>query len=184
MFDCDLAVRAKTDTVWELTAPLTWTGKLGDTFTVPAGYLTDFATVPRFLHWLISPYGGYTRAAVLHDFLITDRINHPDPALRVTSRDTDNIFRVVMADLGVPWVRRWTMWAAVRAASLGNPRRANGRAFHRDAPKVLAIAVAVVPVILPGVIGVLISLGFVRVITAFRKPEHPTTTAGTSGCDT
>jgi Protein of unknown function (DUF1353) len=173
VFDCELSIRAKTATTWELTAPLTWTGRLGDVFTVPVGYVTDFASVPRPLHWLISPYGAYTRAAVVHDYLITDRINHPDPALRVTSMDTDNIFRVIMADLGVPWAKRWTMWAAVRAASLGNPRRAYGRQFLRDAPRVLAIGLAAVPVIAPGVIGVLLSLGMVRLVTWIRSPEPP-----------
>lgn len=169
MFDIELSLRAKTATTWELTEPLTWTGSRGDTFIVPAGYVTDLATVPRFLHWLALPYGPYTRAAVLHDWLIDTRINHDDPALRVTSRDTDGIFRRVMQDLGTPWAKRWTMWAAVRAAALFNPKRAYGRAFHRDAVRVLAIALLAAPAILPGVIGVLISLTIVRIVTIFRR---------------
>lgn len=168
-FDSDLAIKAKTDVTWVLTAPLKWTGTRNETFIVPTAFETDFASVPRFLHWLISPYGAYTRAAVLHDWLIVERINHPDPALRVTSRDVDGIFRKIMAELGVGWVKRWTMWAAVRAGAACNPRRAYGRGFLRDLPKVLGIALLAGPVILPGVLGVLISLTVVRLINLVRR---------------
>lgn len=132
---------------------------------MPPGFITDFATVPRILHWLTLPYGAYTRAAVLHDWLIVSEI----PAERVTSRDTDGIFRRVMQDLGVPWAKRWVMWAAVRAASLTSPHRAYGRDFHKDAPKVFGMLILSAPVILPGVVGVLLSLSLVRIVTAFRR---------------
>lgn len=168
-FDRDLALRALSATTWVLTEPLTWTGPLGDTFTVPAGFITDLATVPRFLHWLTLPYGAYTRAAVLHDWLIVERINHPDPELRVSSRDTDGIFRRVMAELGVGWVKRWSMWSAVRVGALFNRRRAPGRDFRADAPKVLGIALLAAPVVLPGAAGVLLSLGMARAVGVFQR---------------
>jgi hypothetical protein len=168
-FDSDLSVIGRTATAWTLTSPLIWTGSQGDTFTVPVGFVTDFATVPRFLHWLVLPYGAYTRAAVLHDYLIEERINHPDPDMRVPSRDVDGIFRKVMEELGVPWTKRWTMWAAVRAASLFNSRRARGRQFVRDLPKVAGMALLTSPVILPGVVGVLLSLGAVRVVNTVQR---------------
>jgi hypothetical protein len=168
-FDTELSIRAKTARTWELISPLIWTGTQLDIFMVPAAFVTDLASVPRCLHWLILPYGAYTRAAVLHDWLITERINHSDPALRVTSRDVDGIFRRVMQDLEVSWAERWTMWAAVRAGAALNPRRAPGRAFHRDLPKVLAIALAAGPIVSFGVVGVLISLSLVRIVKLFRR---------------
>lgn len=178
-FDLELAIREAGTGTWVLTEPLTWTGTQGDTFIVPAGFVTDFATVPRFLHWLISPYGAYTRAAVLHDWLLVELAtwsrHHPlhgretwdtsrPPA---NSRDTDGIFRTVMRDLGVPWAKRWIMWAAVRAAALFNPRRAYGRDFHKDAGRVLGMLLLVLAtVVIPlAAVAVLIALGFVRVIT-------------------
>jgi uncharacterized membrane protein (DUF2068 family) len=180
-FDSELSIRAVGPTTWSLLAPLIWTGTKGDTFVVPVGYTTDFASVPRFLHWLVLPYGPYTRAAVLHDYLITDRINNPDPTLRVASRDVDGIFRRVMEELGVSWAKRWTMWAAVRAAALFNPRRAPGRQFLADAPRVVGMAVLAIPLILPGAVGVLISLGLVRIVNAILRavaPQHPAEVAG------
>jgi hypothetical protein len=183
MFDSELSIRGAGPRTWELTMPLIWTGTKGDTFVVPTGFVTDFASVPRFLHWLVSPYGAYTRAAVLHDWLLVslaewdklhplhgrETYNHSEPP--ANSRDADGIFRRIMHDLGVPWSTRWLMWAAVRAAALFNPRRAYGRQFAKDAPKVLAVALLAIPVALPGALGVIVSLGLARVLAPF--PARP-----------
>lgn len=174
-FDSELSIQAATPTTWRLLAPLIWTGTRGDTFTVPVGFETDFATVPRFLHWLVSPYGAYTRAAVLHDWLLVELARWTDETRNggargwlppANSRDTDGIFRRVMEDLGVPWPKRWTMWAAVRVAALFNSRRAYGRYFLRDAPRVLAIGLPAFPLIVWGAVGVLISLSLTRIVSS------------------
>ena len=36
---------------------------------IPAGYLTDGASVPKMLQLLLPPWGSYGQAAVLHDYL-------------------------------------------------------------------------------------------------------------------
>ena len=181
MFDSELSIEAASPTTWRLTRALVWTGER-DTFSVPAGFVTDFATSPRFLHWLVLPYGPYTRAAVLHDFLLTQLAewqrrgpggeagaSASDPL--ADSRDTDGVFRRAMRDLGTPWAKRWMMWAAVRAASCFNPDRAYGRAFLKDSPKVLGVLLAIsvgslgtIPV---AAAAVLLALGFIRLFTAF-----------------
>lgn len=172
-FDSDLAVKEHGRSTWALLAPLIWTGTKGDTFSVPVGFVTDFATVPRFLVWKMLPYGPYTRAAVLHDWLLGGlaewSLNHQHDSSRMyppaNSRDCDGIFRRVMEDLGVPWMTRWQMWAAVRVGALFNSRRAYGRNFTADAPRVIGILLITAPVLLPGAIGVLISLGLARPFT-------------------
>jgi hypothetical protein len=169
-FDSELSLRAVSATTWSLLAPLVWTGTKGDTFVVGVGFETDFATVPRFLHWLVSPYGPYTRAAVLHDWLLIElatwSAEHRHDSAQMyppaNSRDCDGIFRRVMEDLGTPWAKRWVMWAAVRVAAAFNSRRAYGRDFGKDVAKVLLIFVVAAPIILPGAIGVLISLALAR----------------------
>jgi hypothetical protein len=168
-FDSELSIQGDGPTTWRLLAPLIWTGTQGDTFRVPLGFVTDFATVPRFVHWVVLPYGPYTRAAVVHDYLIDERINNPVPELRVTSRDTDGIFRRIMQDLGVPWTKRWLMWTAVRWGALFNSRRAYGRDFGKDAPRVLAMSVLALPVLLPGVIGVVVSLSLEKITTLANR---------------
>jgi hypothetical protein len=186
-FGSELAVRAVSATTWRLTEPLVWTGTKGDTFTVPAGFVTDFATIPRFLHWLVSPYGPYTRAAVLHDWLLVELANwsqnwaardEPYPGNPIganlppaDSRDADGIFRRVMQDLGVSWAKRWTMWAAVRLAACFSSRRAYGRNFGADAARVLTVAVLAIPIALPGAVGVLISLALARPFAGSKTPS-------------
>lgn len=178
-FDSELHIVAAGPRTWALTAPLAWNGTQGDTFTVPIGFVTDFASVPRFLHWLVSTYGAYTRAAVLHDWLLTELAKWQsvwdsggkmplwDPP--ANSRDCDGIFRRVMEDLGVDWATRWAMWTAVRWASLFNPRRAYGRAIGKDLPAMLGMSALVLPFALPGAVGVLISLGTIRAITMLAR---------------
>jgi hypothetical protein len=95
---------------WHLREPIEYRGA-SQPFTVPAEFRTDLASVPRPLVWLLPRYGAYTRSAILHDFLC----RHPELLSRA---DADGIFRRSMRELGVPFLRRWLMWAAVRAGSL------------------------------------------------------------------
>ena len=45
-------------------------GSTNDRITVPRGFVTDFASIPKALWSLgLSPYGQYSRAAVIHDYL-------------------------------------------------------------------------------------------------------------------
>lgn len=187
-FDTELSLQAAGPTTWRLTSPLIWTGTEGDTFTVPIGFITDFATVPRFLHWLVLPYGAYTRAAVLHDWLLTElaawRQAAPGPegwedgsAQRwlssrppADSSDTDGIFRRAMEDLGVPWGKRWIMWTAVRWASLFNADRRYGRRIAADLPRMIGMSALALPVMLTGAAGVLVSLGLVRIVNIISSP--------------
>ena len=83
-------------------------------FVVPAGFRTDFASVPRVVTWLVPRFGAYTLAAILHDWLVTEGLRTGV----VTSRQADGIFRRVMRESGVPVLRRWLMWAGVRWGAL------------------------------------------------------------------
>lgn len=85
-----------------------------DTFVVPAGFVTDFASVPRPVIWLIPTYGVYTPAAILHDHLCVEA-RGDDPLL--SRADADGLFRRSLRELGVSGPKRWTMWAGVRAGS-------------------------------------------------------------------
>lgn len=195
-FDSDLAIRGTGPTTWGLLAPLIWTGTKGDQFAVPVGFETDFATVPRFLAWKVLPYGPYTRAAVLHDWLLQKLAewmrDHPDlasgravyastdPLTGVTeiagppanSRDCDGIFRLAMKDLGTPWLTRWQMWAAVRLAACFNHRRAYGRQFWRDAPAVFGMLLVSFPFVILGAAGVLISLALAWPFDRLQRPAR------------
>lgn len=76
--------------------------------TVPAGFVTDFASVPRIFWSVLPPYGQYTGASVIHDWLYrTGGMNS-----HYTRIQCDNIFLEGMVVLGVPkWKRNVMHWA-------------------------------------------------------------------------
>jgi len=95
---------------WELLEGLIYEGN-ADTFYVPEGFVTDFASVPRFASWLIPTYGLYTPASILHDYLWRN------PGI-VNHADMDGILRRTLREAGVSLPKRWMMWTAVRAGSM------------------------------------------------------------------
>jgi Protein of unknown function (DUF1353) len=126
---------------WKMSTPLTWTGSFGGKageLRVPASidkpFETDLASVPRWLTWLLPRYGKYTKAAVLHDYLCQNfraaRVVAAFPDAQSADADTallldlkdrsdaDEVFRLAMGELGVPWARRWVMWSAVNWATI------------------------------------------------------------------
>ena len=109
--DGKIVVEEISDERWALVEPVTYEGNI-DTFVVPAGFDTDFASVPRVFVWLLPRYGKYTKAAILHDWLCA-RVREGS----FDRADADGLFRRSMRELGVPFVRRWLMWAAVRWGS-------------------------------------------------------------------
>ncbi|MCZ2815104.1 DUF1353 domain-containing protein [Modestobacter sp. VKM Ac-2984] len=153
-----LTVRRATDTSWEVLAPLVYRGDR-DTFVVPSGFRTDFASVPRVVVWLFPRSGRYTPAAVLHDWL-TD-VGVPTGVL--SARDADGVFRRVMRELGVPPLRRWLMWCGVRWGALANPVRRAG--WWLDAPRVLALSVVAAPFVVPPAAVIAVAL------TVYRAAE-------------
>jgi hypothetical protein len=95
------------DGKWILTAPLSYQSDVARcTITVPAGFQTDLASVPRLpLVFLLA--GDCAReAAVVHDFLYGTHL--------VDRATADAVLREASALTGVPAWRRWLMWAGVR----------------------------------------------------------------------
>ena len=73
---------------------------------VPAGFVTDYASVPRFLWSIFPPHGAARLASVVHDYLYS---------LRECPRAiADAVFLVAMKTSGVVAWRRWAMYLAVR----------------------------------------------------------------------
>ena len=68
--------------------------------------------MPGLFTWLVPRYGRFTKAAILHDFLCDEAKEG-----RFIRSQADGIFRRVMRELGVGFIRRWVMWAAVRLGS-------------------------------------------------------------------
>jgi len=95
--------------LFELQQSLTFTYGVnggGWTYTVPKGFVTDFASIPRIFWMVFPPIGKYARAAVIHDYLYR---------LKGCSRFTaDAVFREAMYQLCVPVWKRILIYYAVR----------------------------------------------------------------------
>lgn len=75
---------------------------------VPAGFVTDFASIPRALWSLLPPTGKYGRAAVIHDLL------YRTPGL-ATRGEADRVLLEAAKVCGCGWLVCSTIYAGVRA---------------------------------------------------------------------
>ena len=94
---------------WTLLEPFTYHigfKDSGNSITVPAGFVTDFASVPNPLRGFIPQWGIYGKAAVLHDYIY---LTHD-----LTRLEADNLFLEAMVALNTPRWQRTVMFLAVR----------------------------------------------------------------------
>jgi hypothetical protein len=78
----------------------------GVPFTIPAGFKTDLASVPEFLHFFCKEYGKHNRSAILHDILYAAELLPRGLA--------DEIFKAALINGGVPKMKAGYMFWAVR----------------------------------------------------------------------
>ena len=149
--DSRVVVEQVDDTNWITRDELSYVGK-DQTFHVPSGSPTDFASVPRVFVWFLPRYGRYTKAAILHDHLWRDLATKGD----ISWVDADALFRRAMRDLGVPFLRRWLMWSAVRWAALLKPKGMHG--WWKEAWRVVLLTVVAAPIVLPPAVAIVVSL--------------------------
>ncbi len=131
--------------VWRLDEPLTYeVGALGSglMIEVPAGFVTDGASIPPPLRGLLPPWGRYSRAAIVHDYLLRVLAERgaidphgclsiafagwhmagiPDADIPTLNQDArrwaDHIFHEAMIAAGVPRPLAALLWAGVRIGS-------------------------------------------------------------------
>lgn len=99
---------------WRLITELLWASFDGQRrVRVPAGFVTDFASVPKVFWNVLPPTGSYGKAAVLHDYMYqTGQWTPEGPSC--SRSDADSVLRAAMDDLGVGWWTKWTIYSAVR----------------------------------------------------------------------
>lgn len=78
----------------------------GHEITVPAEFITNFASVPRIFWSIIPPVGPLAFPAVVHDYIYTIH-----PAGR---KWADAVFRQACKECGASWFTRWAAWASLR----------------------------------------------------------------------
>lgn len=102
---------------WYVETPIAWEiGCLGSGryIEIPKGFRTDFASIPWFARWFVTPLEQpQYRAAALHDVL------YRAPKLRaehygMSRKECDEIFLDAMLADGTPRFKAAMMWFAVR----------------------------------------------------------------------
>lgn len=98
-------------TKWRLAEELAfYFAPVKDKITVPAGFVTDFASIPRIplVWWLMSDYGH--PAAVVHDYLCELK--------QYPRKFGDEVFHAALLACKVPPWRARLMYGAVRAYAI------------------------------------------------------------------
>jgi hypothetical protein len=147
----EVEVRAIDASDWIVLRPIRYFGAR-QTFEVPVGMCTDFASVPRAFVWFLPRYGAYTKAAILHDYLWRVAVPRGDLSLP----EADGIFRRAMRELHVPFLRRWIMWSAVRLGAL--MKRGGRKQWARDSWLVAPVALLAIPILIAPAIFIVLAL--------------------------
>lgn len=85
---------------------------------VPTGFVTDFASVPRIFWSIYPPFGRYSKAAVLHDYLYDITCEY-----LYSRKDSDEIFLEAMKAVGVKKFTRSLLYYMVRWFAKSHFRR-------------------------------------------------------------
>ena len=93
--------------MWRLDAALIFKSDKHGIIVAERGFITDFASVPRFP--IIFELAGDTchPAAVMHDWLYSHHSGY-------TRAEADAVLRDAAQAYGEPWWRTWLVWAGVR----------------------------------------------------------------------
>ena len=100
---------------WIVHDPIKYFCSDGDTVTIPFGFRTDLASIPRLFWRLFKPTGRYDKAAVIHDKLYR---THWTDTKEITREYADWTFLEAMQVCGCWWITRNAMWTAVRVGGV------------------------------------------------------------------
>ena len=109
---------------WRLLTSLVYDSDLAGRLLVPAGFVTDLESIPRWVPFAYAVAKGTAkRAAVVHDWLY-EQFGSPKDL-------DDDIFYEAMGVLGIGWLQRHLMWEAVHVWGTPNYLKRQARARAR-----------------------------------------------------
>lgn len=123
-FETELVVQEIDDSTWRLKEDLVYKGDIVDLVYVPAGFITDFASVPR-VPFIFDVLGDIAhRSAVLHDYLYY--------CGNVSRYTADRVLLEAMKVDGVaPWKRQQIFWGVrIGGWKAWNEHRKAGHSSH------------------------------------------------------
>lgn len=98
---------------WRLELPLVYRSAIAGLIVVPAGFETDFASVPRFLFTYLLTGNTAHAAAVIHDYL------YRTPSEHFSRKTADAVMDEAMGVTGVPGWRRGLIHSGIRIGGSG-----------------------------------------------------------------
>ena len=117
------------DAFWYMSGPITWRpddpGQGLPSVSVPIGFVTDFASIPRALWTTLPRDGDYVWAAVVHDYLYWYQTT--------TKEVADNVLNAAMGNLNIPTVTRFAIYQGVAVG--GGPSWANNAQLRKNGEK-------------------------------------------------
>ena len=96
------------DAFWYLSRGIDWSPNPGQNLpsvSVPSGFVTDFASIPRALWTALPRDGDYVWAAVVHDYLYWYQTTTKDVA--------DDVLKAAMVDFKIPFAQRTAIYEGV-----------------------------------------------------------------------
>jgi hypothetical protein len=180
-------------TTFALWEEVTYTGTQGDSWVLPEGFRTDFATIPSIVSWAVAKLGAYTLAAIIHD-LLCEGLNRWWRALQAFAAgeaflendldtswivladgtrvdpptanavDADAIFYKIARDHGTDPVTAALLYTGVRWGALANPARRDGFMRRDVFWKWLGLSLAFAPVLLPATVLAVVGRGVLRAV--------------------
>lgn len=91
---------------FRLINPLVYSSTRYGTISVPFGFRTDLASIPRLLWGVLPPIGRYDAAAVVHDYLYL--------TMRGSRKEADDILFEAMRVSNSHWLTCWAVYIGVR----------------------------------------------------------------------
>jgi hypothetical protein len=104
----------------EFTRPFWVKSAIAGEFLVPAGFLSNGASVPRLL-WAIldDTHPDVLYAAYAHDYLFATNGELPGVAVVLTRNECNAVMRELMLDIGAPWWKAELVYWALVIGSRG-----------------------------------------------------------------
>lgn len=95
-----------------------------ETITVPTGFVTDLASVPRAMWWAIAPF-DVARAAIIHDLLYKSirqyrwkmKDKEDKELIKQAKIASDKVFKLAMKDAD-PKIAGWKIYSSWKAVDL------------------------------------------------------------------
>lgn len=108
-------VRDGKSTWWRVLEPVMCEDRDGCVYTIPAGFVSNFASVPRPLYLFFAPHGTSAIPSVKHDFRYIHLVGIERRGFWQARKAADWQYRLDLLAEGMSRPGAWLMWIGVRA---------------------------------------------------------------------